>query len=235
MAVLEPVQFAASVAMWPGDRRYGKAWDEFCAAHSGKEILTRAEMAYCAALQRAARAEPMATPYLSGGRAEVSLLWTHDAGPEVGEAVRRIPMKGRVDFITPGYIVDLKTTRDASPDGFGRELWRYHYHTQGAIYSDAVFALTGKRLPVVFVAIETEPPHVVQPYILPEAAEEAGRSEYRCLLARLAMCRAENRWPGYREEVSEVELPKWSGLADDDDLTGLELMGPEDTEDTEAA
>jgi exodeoxyribonuclease VIII len=236
MAVLEPVRFSLDVAVWTGGRRYGREWDEFCERNAGLELITGVERAHCDALQKAARASLMAAPYLSGGHAEVSVLWTHDVGPEVGEKERRVAMKGRIDFLTAGAIVDLKTTKDASPEGFGREVWRYHHHTQGALYSDAVFALTGKRLPVVFVAIETEPPHVVQPYLLADIHIEAGREEYRTLLGRLALCRAEGRWPGYREDVSEVEMPKWSGIADDEDLTGLELLAPdEDTKNTEAA
>lgn len=229
LALFEPERFASSVAVWTGGRRYGKEWDAFRAANDGRELVTEAEHALCLAIQRAALGHPAAQRYLGGGRGEVSALWTHVA-PAVGAVPGfSIDCKGRFDFVTKaGAIVDAKSTRDASPEGFGREVWRYGYHTQAAYYVDGHAAATGKRLPYVFVAVEAEPPHAVAVYRVPDVILDLGREEYRALLQRLALCRAESRWPGYFEGEADLELPRWSGIYDDEgsDLSGLGLTGP---------
>jgi len=226
LAVLEPERYGGEVAVWSGKVRNGRAWEEFQAANAGKEILTQREAAHVSAIQRAVRGSLMARPYIAGGRAEVSMFWGyHELDPATWlPGWAPIRLKGRVDYVTDEVLVDLKTTRDASPAGFGREALRYGYHVQAALYADGYEAATGTRLPFVLVAVESAPPHVVQVYGVPDHYLEAGRDAYRAMIRRLAMCRAANQWPGYCEVPMELELPKWSGLDDDEeDISDLDL------------
>lgn len=242
LAVFEPMRFPFECVEWTGKVRNGNAWDKFRATNEGREILTSAQMDFALAIGDAARKDSTAAKYLEGGPAELTVLWTHHFPAEVEQCPQCAPgpgalrlepidMKARIDFVSSaggGALVDLKTTRDASPDGFGRQIWSLRYHTQAAVYQDGYFEATGKRLPFVLVAVETEPPHVVQVYRVPEIGLEAGRDEYRTLLGRLALCRAESKWPGYGEGEMEAEFPKWSGLAaDDEDLSDIGVDFPE--------
>lgn len=224
LAILEPEKFAASVAVWTGGRRAGNAWDAFVEDNDGRELLTEAEHAHCLAVAEKVRTHPVASRYLTGGAAEVSMQWDAVLPALGGLPEQRIACKGRVDYLGPAGLVDLKTTRDASPDGFGREVWKYRYHTQAAFYTDGHEAATGRRLPYVLIAVESELPLVVQVYRVPEPILELGRSEYRPLLERLAFCRSQDAWPGYADEELELSLPPWAtrGL-DDDDADGLDL------------
>lgn len=217
LAVLEPERYRAECAVWDGGRRAGNAWEAFKEAHKGYDILTEDEHAQCLALAAAVRANTNAAPYLSGGRAEVTALWT--------DAVYGLDCKARLDFeASVRALVDLKTTRDASPEGFAREALRFQLHVQAAFYCDGYEAATGQRLPYVLVAVEKEPPHVVQVYRVPEAILALGRETYRELLGQLADCRRESRWPGYASGELELTLPRWAVPQEDEDLSELELV-----------
>lgn len=230
VAVLEPDLFAESVVIWDGKVRRGKEWDAFREANSGKEILKRSEFSTAMALQNAVRSDPVAAPYLLRGQAEQSIVWTDE--------VTGIACKGRADWIGSA-LVDMKTTRDASPEGFAREAWRYGYWAQLAFYSDGLVASGERVRPVVIIAVEAEPPHPVVVYRLTEERLQTGREEYRELLSRLKGLREIGREAfstGYATCELELELPRW--MRDDDD--GLEGLGLEfgddnDDDDQEAA
>lgn len=214
IAVLEPERFRSAVAVWDGGTRRGKEWDAFRAKHAQREILTESEYERCLALQKAVRGDAIASRYVSRGRAEVTMEW----------AINGVPCKGRIDFDSPEAIVDLKSTRDASPDGFGKESWRYRYHTQGAWYGDGYEASGGPRKPYVLIAAEHEPPYIVQVYRMPDIALDLGREEYRLWLDKLAYCREQNHWPGYVEGEQELTLPRWAvDFSEEDDIAALDL------------
>ncbi len=210
VSILEPELFAGSVAIWDGGRRAGKTWDAFCEANAGKDILTAEEYRLLIGMQRAVRQHPDASKYLRGGKAEVSVLWTHT--PDALLGLPPMPCKSRLDYLTKDWIVDLKTCRDASPGAFGRSAFNFEYYAQAAFYSDAVEAVTGRRLPYVIIAAELAPPCVVQVYRVPEYVLAAGRDRYRSLMFRLGECRAADAWGGYSEEEMDLELPRWSGV-----------------------
>lgn len=223
LAVFEPERFRAECAIWDAGARRGKDWEAFAKKHADREILKADEATLCIAIASAVRNNQVAAKYLSGGRAEQSVLWTYRADPIGAVPGYAMRCKGRLDFIANcGAIVDLKTTKDASPEGFGRESWRYRYHSQAAFYSDGYFAATGKRLPYVLVAVEVDQPHVVQVYRVPDVALEAGREEYRSLLDLLRHCRAESQWGGYAEGELELQIPGWAGITEED-ASGLDL------------
>ena len=229
VAVLEPEMFLATHAVWDGGRRYGKEWDKFQEKHAGLEILTEDQYQQVKAIADAARSNEYAAPYLRAGLAEVTLLWTHTE-PANGVPGFEVECKGRIDFsANAGAIVDLKTTRDASSEGFCRSAWNLDYLAQAAFYTDGYAAAHGgELLPYLIVAIEKDAPYVAVVYRIPEHMIEMGRDTYRGLLKRLHQCRTDNHWPGYAEGIVDLELPRWMRSASDDsDLTGMGLVFPE--------
>ncbi len=229
LAVLEPEKFAASVVVWDGGTRRGKEWEAFKAANAGREILTEDEHADCLAIAAAVRGDVHAARYLTGGAAEQSVAWTHSVPAVAGFPAWSIGMKGRLDYAVPGLaVVDLKSTRDGSLEGFGREVWKYGYHIQCAIYVDGYAAATGETLPAVILAVESAAPHVVTVYRIPDEVLAIGRETYRDLLSRLHLCRTEDRWPGYSDGEALLTLPRWaapelSDTEDDAESLGLDI------------
>lgn len=223
VAVLEPELFASLYVVWEGGRRAGKAWDAFVEENAATEILTQCEYDQCVAIQRAVRRHPIAAELLSGGRSEVTLQWDHRI-PAAGDMPEIVtPCKGRADYVGAA-LVDLKTTRDASPDAFGREAWRLQYHAQLAFYHDGLKAMGRGSLPVRIVAIEKEPPYAVAIYVVTDYLLEVGRQEYTALLSSLDWWRSRGCWPAYSDGEMELTLPRWAVPAEVDDVSDLDLI-----------
>jgi exodeoxyribonuclease VIII len=118
--------------------------------------------------------------------------------------------KGRLDILTTDsdgstVCLDLKTTQDASPTGFPREMARYNYHQQSAWYLD----LCGGAF-FTFIAIEKTAPYGIGLYNLDHESIEIGRQKNEENMARLKQCLDANKWPGYPEEITTISLPAWA-------------------------
>lgn len=207
-AVLEPDSFANSVVARPEgiDRRTsaGKAeWNAFEIEANGREIIAAEEMAKLEAIRDAVRAHPAAAKALAGSPTiEQSIFWEIDD----------VACRCRPDCVTErGVIVDLKTTRDASPDGFAKSIAGYRYHVQAAYYSDGYEAAFGEApRGFVFIAVETESPYLVAVYVASEAMVIRGRADYLADLETFRRCRDADEWPGYSAAPLTIDLPKWA-------------------------
>lgn len=223
LSVLEPDKFDLTCVTWEGGKRQGGAWEAFERRNAEREILTTKEAEFCRAASKAVRAHPLARKHLDGGQAEVTLLWE----------CQDILMKSRLDYVTAGAgaIIDLKSTKDASLEGFPREVWNYRYDAQAALYVDAYEAVTGVELPYIIIAVEKTSPNVVTVFEVPQAVLDIGRYHYRGLLERLAACRAAKKWPGYvdGDAAAQLTLPPWALHAlEENNLDGLGLVFGED-------
>ena len=83
--------------------------------------------------------------------------------------------KGKLDAVNTRdkYIVDLKTTRDASPEAFKETIINQKYHMQAAFYCDAL----GYK-DYYICAIEKSKPHCICVYKISEDMLKAGRLMY---------------------------------------------------------
>lgn len=199
LAVLEPEKFKQEVVVWSGGRRAGKEWEKFCAENSAQTIVSEEEFRQCLRMQDAVHSNPISSRHIAKGQSESAVLWNF------GD----VPCKARLDFDGEA-IVDLKSTRNASPDSFGRDSYTYKYHVQAAFYSDGYLLASGEDKPFVILAVEADPPHLVQVYRVPKPLIEAGRRTYTGWLDRLYECKQANRWPGYAEGELDLELPRWA-------------------------
>jgi exodeoxyribonuclease VIII len=223
MATLEPERFTSAVAVWTArtesgsmSPRRGKAWDAFCAEHDGKLLLTEDEFVEASHIADAVRNDAVAIRYLRSGAAEVSMRWDH----------RDRPCKGRADWITTidgkPVIVGLKTARDCRPFQFGAAAARLGYALQWAFYQDGYAAITGQRARMVEIVVESEAPHAVVVYQIPDDVLEYGRDEYRRLISILDECEQAKSWPGPCETEQVLTLPSWV-YGSEDDLSELGL------------
>lgn len=206
LAIFEPDVFETDVVTWEGGDRRGREWKAFSVANARREILTVAEAATVTAMARSVRENPDVARYLEAGEAEITALWR--------DRVTGRDCKARLDWIAGlGALLDLKSARDASPKGFGRQAHGLHYHTQAAFYTDAVHAITGVLLPFLTIAVENTAPFISQLYVVPREAIDAGRRLYRIWLAQLDECTRTGRWPGYSDGPLELQLPRWADRA----------------------
>lgn len=223
-AVLEPERFVRDFAVWErrtegGDMapRRGQHWEAFKASVPDKEIITADEYADVLAIQRAVRGDAVAMKYLSAGDPEVTLEW------QLGG--RRC--KGRVDWLTTvdgePVLVGLKTARDCRLFPFSTAAAKLAYHLQWAFYFDGYQLITGRAPKVKEIVVESDAPHAVVVYDIPEDVILQGRDEYEALLAKLAECEKAGKWPGPSEGFEQMlTLPSWV-YEKHDDIADLEL------------
>lgn len=217
-AILTP-DVPADVAIWDGAVRRGKAWEEFVAAHPGATIVKRDELASAERMRAAVMAHPVAHALLTGGEGEVTMRWTSPEG---------VTCRARADYLTrDGGLVELKTTRFATPRAFMREAASRLYHAQVAFYSDGLDACGGNALDAYphVIAVENVEPHDVTVHQFNLDKIDAGRRVVDRWMKTIAQCTASGFWPGAGGSgVVDEPLPAWA-MADglpDVDLNGVE-------------
>lgn len=205
---LEPERVKIAVAPVCDKRtKEGKAtWEAFCIENAGAEVVTADEGEMLNGMAASIKAHPAASALLAGaGIAEGSCWWYDD---QSGELCRCRPDLYRRDL---GIVVDLKSTKDASPSGFAKAIANYRYHIQNAYYQDGIEAATGDFVKgFVFVAVESSAPYCTAVYQLDMQGVEAGRIEYKRLLLDLADCKAAKKFPGYSDRIETISMPAWS-------------------------
>lgn len=189
--------------------------EEWLTNNGHRIVLSPEEWDQLHRMRDAVMAHPAAAALLTGapGFAELSAYWRD---PETGELCRCRPDFWRMD----GIIVDVKTTDDASPEGFAKSIANWRYHVQHPYYLDGMnhalqqmgkptFKHPASAKSFVFLAVEKKAPHAVAVYMLDAASAQAGREEYRTDLNVYAHCLSSGTWPGYGDKVQQIALPDW--------------------------
>lgn len=193
--------------------------DKIVALYGDKTVLSADDGLAIESIKKSVLEHSGAQLMLESGYAELSAFWTD---PDTG-----IECKCRPDWLIKDLfgnivgIADVKTTEDASPDGFSKSIAKYGYDLQAAYYSDGVKAVIGKAIPFYFIAIEKKAPYAVSVYRADDAMIEAGRNStrgYKAALAILAWCRENDNYPSYQgfvqyknlEQIETIGLPRWA-------------------------
>ncbi len=176
----------------------------FALQFPGKEALTERQNATVIAAAEAVREHRVARELLRGGLAEETLEWT--------DATTGLRCKGRLDYLRPDRVIDLKSSRDPSPSKFEKDAVNYGYAAQVAFYHDGARAakrITGGERPCI-VAVRAKDDFDVAAFQLTSEAYEIGRSIYRGLMQRLSECIEADYWPGVAPELRNLNLPPWA-------------------------
>jgi hypothetical protein len=107
-------------------------------------------------------------------------------------------------------ITDLKSTQDASPDGFGYDVFKYAYYQQAGFYCMGHEVLTGDDPCFAIFAIEKEEPYVHTSFELGMKTIEAGKNAARKALAKYKECKESGVWPMYSDKVLMLDMPAWA-------------------------
>lgn len=211
--LLEPTDFFLEYAIAPEvDKRTkeGKAaWADFAEREAGKIAIDRETYDTVKAMANKVMADPMARKLFSG-RKELPYFWT--------DADTGVKCKVKLDCLTylddMPVVVDYKTCKSAKTEDFVRDAYKYGYHVQAAMYTEAVMRV--KRLTerpmFVFVCQEKDPPFALNLITVPEDTVNFGLDEFRTLLGIYANCEKTGAWYGYRGitgEPNELSLPGW--------------------------
>lgn len=226
-AVLEPRLFKTRYAMLPEDapkkptsaqldaKKPSDAtvaaiawWERFNAELGSREVLSSENWQLCRLIRENFIKSPAAQAVLEAGEAEIVIVW--EDGVEIDPVTGRgMLCKARIDLLS-SVILDLKSTASARADEFAKQVVNLEWHVQAAWYSDGFERATGESKPFVFAALEKELPFASAFYLASPRVIELGRDIYRRRLARVAQCRSTGDWPGYPQEIKDLELPSWA-------------------------
>jgi len=206
--ILEPESVKKNYCFAPDvDRRTkeGKAeYAEFLRWNKKKIVVPYEHLEIARHVVRAVEHNEFAQSLLRAkGSSEVSIFWT-DA--ETGVRCKIRPDRWRAD----GIAVDVKSTQDASPEAFAKDIYKYFYHVQAAFYVDGIAATGDTPRAFVFQACETVSPFGIAHYVLDNESMDLGRSVYRKLLATYADCSKSGQWPSYPEAIVPLSLPRYA-------------------------
>jgi hypothetical protein len=131
-----------------------------------------------------------------------------------------IPIKFKPDHINDGkkFVVDLKTAKKASKEGFEKAAAEMSYHIQAAFYADMLEHIAGDNRPYTFffIAQEKVAPYAFNIFESSPQFISQGRFEYEMLLQLYKYCTDNKTWPGYqiwcenKYGILELKLPPWA-------------------------
>lgn len=135
-----------------------------------------------------------------------------------------VKLKCRPDLIATSptskivYIVDYKTTRDASPGFFSNQIFSDRGYSPFYALTSAHYAHVGKIAGIgdggyfVIIAIEKDPPFGIQVYELKRhhlSVGEDGKMGRAALTRMYAKCTEKNEWPCYGERAIDLTIPNY--------------------------
>lgn len=211
--ILEPETFEKDFIVAPKvDRRTNKGkeeWAKFVEESEGKTLLTDNIYDKALLIKNAVLAHPIANKVLTNGESEYSYFSV--------DKITGLQTKCRPDYINGGALIDLKTTTNASFEGFSKQIGKLGYHIQAAFYLDVYNQSQGTDFKeFFFVAVENKAPYAVAVYKLDETHINAGRASYRKALDTYAeylkACLSfgeenANHLFGYPADITTIQVP----------------------------
>ncbi len=202
------------VVVFKGDRRSGTKWEAFEEENRGREILTQPEWDEAEEIAAAVLADPIARKYLEGRR-EQALAWTTDGIACATDGI---------DLVGANWLADLKVTNCSKPERFSRLATNLFYHAQMAFYDDGAKANGIDTSGGLFlIAVESKAPFCVVVYRLPPETVDQGHKSNSIWLEKLRACEENDFWPGYVQNVVDLDLPPWMSGDDDEDADVAEV------------
>lgn len=215
----DPDRFKTAKGEPASNVRATAGWKEAIAEleKTGKQIVSAAD--YRAAITLRDQAYSLRSAKLllqAQGPVELS---GHTVDPETG-----VPFKIRPDKLVEalGANVQIKTTDDASLDGFARSVAQYYYDRAMAFYAIVLHALGFNHRKPIFILLEKGRPGLVAVRELDTGAMDAGEQHARALLRKVSDYMAADKWPGYPDEIVAQSLPHWAWARRDEELQRIE-------------
>jgi hypothetical protein len=184
-------------SIWEGDRRAGKEWDAFAAAHAADTILTADQERRAMDIASCVLANDEAMKVLLGCITEQRRAWT------IGDR----ECQGTPDAVGPSSVADLKITNDTSPFRFPWHAKKMGWLGQLAWYDYGAFGGQADRLTLIAAPlVPPYDPRLVTVYQLTPDACELGHRTWRSHFERLRVSEESGEWPGYSDCIVPLEV-----------------------------
>jgi exodeoxyribonuclease VIII len=203
--ILEEEDFTSEYAVAPVcDRRTkaGKAtYNDFIENVKGRIVISSDMFETAFAIAEAVKSNPIVKKLLCGGKAEQSYFWEENG----------IECKCRPDYLKNNIVIDLKSTKNASPEAFVKSAYDYRYHVQAWWYLNGLRKCGINAEEFIFIAFEKEPPYAVCVYAADDLMLELGETDAKRNLMTYCECAESGNWYGYEKkpEIHSLSLPEW--------------------------
>jgi len=178
-----------------------KAYKSFVADNPFKKILTCDEYEQMDRMADSLFGHP---EFPTGERlySQSTIRWKWS--PDVG-------LQCRPDLEYEALVVDVKTTVCTNPEDWMKDVVKFGYHRQAALYVEGAELAAGMPLSFQFAVVSKEPPYPSWIAELTKSAIELGRQENEMLLSILESCLKLDVWEcPWQTEISRLELPYWA-------------------------
>ena len=201
LAVFEPGRFASEIGLVEkvdGRTKEGKAAKAKQLADNADKLLTLDEDEYgdCKGMASKLLSHPDVVLFMAQpGHCEPSCVWTDE---QTG-----VRLKSRLDRYAHAVqtLVDVKSTKDASPRGWPREVAHWDYHLQAAWYTEAIKRTRGEDIDFYWACVENEAPYSTAFYSIDLESLEQGQKDMRAIIDQYAACLKSGVWTGYPTDV----------------------------------
>lgn len=217
---LEPDLFDGEFVVAPKINKRTKAgkqeWQEFTDENKDKRVLSVEDMEKIKGMERAVRNHEKANKLLTGGIAESSIYYNEKFRTLIEGEVQEVEelVKVRPDYIKGRYVIDLKSTTDASYSPFQRSLYNYRYYVQAGMYTSVVVRcgeIDISNPSFLFICVEKTEPYNVAIYNADETILMRGVEEYIRCLKLYSEYKRSGYWPGYNnDEIVDISLPGYA-------------------------
>lgn len=202
--VLEHEDFDNEFAVMPKIDKRTKAgkieYEAFLEANTDKDIVDSETYETACKIAESVRNHPIASKLLTNGKAEQSFFWKRD----------EIRCKCRLDWLrNDGIVVDLKTTSDASPEGFTKSASNFRYYVQAAWYLEGLKRNGINAENFIFIAVETVAPYQVCVYAADDTFLKLGETESTEDFEKYKKCVETQNFEGYETKIHSLSLPAW--------------------------
>lgn len=231
--VLEPETAEETYIVKPDRYRRSNAdkefWAEWESDNEGLLWVTGEQEEQAKMMSLSVEQHPEAQMLLKDSINESSVYWWYgNRGDDDDDGQYREMVKVRPDAITPNYpmLVDLKTSDDATYEGFQKSVVKYFYHVSAAMYLDGVNQCQellketkwGVYKHFVFIVVSKTPAFDVATkktvyntavYSLEPEALEMGDVLYRRAMLRMHEGKRDD-YPGIPEGIRDMSLTPWA-------------------------
>ena len=212
--VLEPETFGDEFVVMPNfDRRTkeGKLkYAEFVEQSEGKTVITQEQYGTICGMLASIMSNPYARKLINGN-IEQSMYWTDE--------LTKVECKCRPDVwrkvADRVVITDLKSTKSVMPNDFMRDVVKYHYDLQTAMYREGVsknLNMPKDNIDFVFIAVEKKPPYLLNIMQADTYVIQKGEADFREYIGTYAECKADGVFYGLNGKngvINTLSLPEY--------------------------
>lgn len=168
-------------------------------ANAGKIALDADDLQTYQGMQRSFQTHPIIAEYLAQPHTTETVLYGTILGVEV---------QCKCDALGTGWIIDLKTTEDATEYAVTRSIKKYRLNVQDALYAEIYRQNFGTWPRFIFAFVEKSAPYLCELYELSEFDREQAHEKYRDNIRTYIDCMQTGDWYGITKtrEINEICL-----------------------------